>query len=498
MKRKRVEEKKEVKTKKIKKKDIEEEPIEEVPSKKSKWKLIVIILIIVILVLIVGFLIYLKVTSKFDYAKYEEKVEVNYQDKYQVKAPVVCYGNIVKCHDIKAKVEGKVDSNKLGTYKLKYIYIYKKKKLVLEQTIIVKDMVEPVITVNEETIKVCPNGKILNIEMEASDNLDGDLTEKIVSNVNGNKLLLEVEDSSNNKAKKELDVVLKDDEAPKIKLNGKSSMSTIIGLEYTDEGATAIDNCDDEVAVNVSGSVDTKTKGTYKITYSAEDSSGNKSSIERSVTVKDKAQGDKIIYLTFDDGPGAYTQKLLDVLDKYDVKVTFFVTNQFPKYQYLIGEEAKRGHAIAVHSLTHKWNIYDSVEAYRADFDAMNDIIEQQTGYRTKLFRFPGGSSNTVYCSHNKTAVPDIVKTMTEEGYVYFDWNLSSGDAGGTTSTEQVYKNVINGLSSNSSIVLQHDIKAFSVNAVESIIKYGLNNGYTFKKLDETSPTAHHGMRICK
>ena len=495
MKRIMVEEKK----KKIRKKDIEEELVEKnVTSKKSKWKMIVIILTIVVLFFLVGFLIYLKVTSDFKYDKYNKKVEVNYQEKYIIKAPIVCYGNIVKCNSVKAKIEGKVDSNKLGNYKIKYIYKYKKKELVLEQTIIVKDMVEPTIKVNEETIKICPNGKILNIEMEASDNLDGDLTDKIVSNVKGNKLLLEVEDSSNNKAKKELDVILKDDEAPKIKLNGKSSMSTIIGLEYTDEGATATDNCDGEVAINVSGTVDYKTKGTYKITYSTEDSSGNKSSIERSVTVKDRTQGDKIIYLTFDDGPGAYTQKLLDILDKYDVKVTFFVTNQFPKYQYLIGEEAKRGHAIAVHSLTHKWNIYDSVEAYRADFDAMNDIIEQQTGFRTKLFRFPGGSSNTVYCSHNKTAVPDIVKSMTDDGYVYFDWNLSSGDAGGTTSSEQVYKNVINGLSSNSSVVLQHDIKSFSVNAVENIIKYGLNNGYTFKKLDETSPTAHHGMRICK
>ena len=163
----------------------------------------------------------------------------------------------------------------------------------------------------------------------------------------------------------------------------------------------------------------------------------------------------------------------------------------------MIGEEARRGHTVAVHTLTHRWNVYESVDAYLADFEAMNDIIEQQTGSRTKLFRFPGGSSNRIYCGHNKTSVPDIINAMNEKGNVYFDWNLSSGDAGGTVSTDQVVKNVTSKMKNNS-VVLQHDIKGFSVNAVEKIIQYGLNNGFTFKALDENSPTAHHGVYICK
>ena len=128
----------------------------------------------------------------------------------------------------------------------------------------------------------------------------------------------------------------------------------------------------------------------------------------------------------------------------------------------------------------------------------MNDIIEQQTGSRTQIFRFPGGSSNTVYCGHNKTAIPDIISKMNELGNVYFDWNVSSGDAGGTTNTDQVYRNVINALKADSSVVLQHDIKGFSVNAVEKIIEYGLNNGYTFKPLTVDSPITHHGVHTCK
>ena len=85
-----------------------------------------------------------------------------------------------------------------------------------------------------------------------------------------------------------------------------------------------------------------------------------------------------------------------------------------------------------------------------------------------------------------------------EKGIYYFDWNVSSGDATGTPiSTEQVYRNVVNGvlgLKGKPAVVLQHDIKGFSVDAVEDIIKWGLANGYTFMPLDETSYGAHHGI----
>ena len=328
--------------------------------------------------------------------------------------------------------------------------------------------------------------------------MDGDITSKVRTSLQGKELIMEVYDNSGNKAVKRVEVEPEDNEKPIITINGKKEITVIKGLEYSDQGASVKDNCDDQVKIETSGEVDVNKIGTYKIVYSSTDAFGNSASVSRTVVIKERvASGNKVVYLTFDDGPGAYTQKLLDVLDKYNVKATFFVTNQFSKYQYLIGEEAKRGHAIAVHSLTHKWDIYNSVEAYLAAFEAMNDIIEQQTGKRTRLFRFPGGSSNTVYCGHNKSAVPDIINVMNEKGNVYFDWNLSSGDAGGTTSTDQVVKNVTNNMRNNS-IVLQHDIKKFSVEAVEKIIQYGLNNGFEFKALSVESPTAHHGVHVCK
>ena len=86
-------------------------------------------------------------------------------------------------------------------------------------------------------------------------------------------------------------------------------------------------------------------------------------------------------------------------------------------------------------------------------------------------------------------------KDVTDQGYKYFDWNVSSGDAGETTSTDAVYQNVINGMKShNVSVVLQHDIKNFSVNAVERIIQWGLANGYTFLPLTPSTEDVHHGV----
>lgn len=462
-----------------------------------KWKKLFVIFLIIMLFLTVLLLLLNKVTSRFRSDKYDKIVEVNYKGKLRLKSPVVCYGNKIYCKNIKPIIKSKVDVNKLGEYKVDYIYEYKKKKTILSQKVIVKDLEKPEILLKSDDIEVCPNGKILKLDIEITDNFDGDITDKANISFKNKELFIEVKDKADNKSEKKINVNPIDKKEPKITINGDNSVVVVKGLEYNDQGAKVVDNCDDDINIKTDGKVDINNVGTYKITYSAVDSSGNNASAVRTVTVKEREIGNKVVYLTFDDGPGPYTQELLDVLDKYDAKVTFFVTNQFPKYQNMIAEEAKRGHTVAIHSLTHKWDIYDSVENYLNDLEAMNDIVEKQTGQRSSIFRFPGGSSNTIYCSHNKTAVLDIINATKEKGYVYFDWNVSSGDAGETTSTDKVYKNVIKYMRNNA-VVLQHDIKGFSVRAVEKILIYGINNGYTFKALTTNSPISHHGVHICK
>ena len=126
----------------------------------------------------------------------------------------------------------------------------------------------------------------------------------------------------------------------------------------------------------------------------------------------------------------------------------------------------------------------------------MQEIVYEQTGSYTKLFRFPGGSSNTVSWNYNYGIMSRLAKSMTDMGYVYFDWNVDSGDAlGGASSSYEVANNVAAGcLEHTASIVLQHDTKGFSVQAVENILRWGRNNGYVFASLDESCYTAHHGI----
>ena len=86
--------------------------------------------------------------------------------------------------------------------------------------------------------------------------------------------------------------------------------------------------------------------------------------------------------------------------------------------------------------------------------------------------------------------------TMASIGYRWFDWNVDSKDAVGATSTEEVFQNVIDGIGNKEvAVVLQHDTTDFSVAAVEKIILWGLENGYTFRTLDTNSPSCQHGTR---
>lgn len=241
--------------------------------------------------------------------------------------------------------------------------------------------------------------------------------------------------------------------------------------------------------------------GRNTLTYTVADAAGNTATATRSIFVYQKQAvsnpvnpGNKVVYLTFDDGPGPYTTRLLDILDKYGVKATFFVTNQFPAYQNMIGETFRRGHTIALHTYSHKYqDIYISEDAYYNDLARINDVCVSQTGVTPTIVRFPGGTNNTVsrkYCSGIMTT---LSQSLSYHGYLYCDWNVSSADAGGAKTADAVAANVISGIQKhNVSVVLQHDIKGFSVEAVDQIIFWGLEHGYTFLPLTDSSPMVHY------
>ena len=280
---------------------------------------------------------------------------------------------------------------------------------------------------------------------------------------------------------------------PVITLDGGEEYVMYVGEEYEEPGFSAMDDCDGEITKKVVVTGEPNPYADFVLTYTVTDASGNTTKTERHVNVE-VGEHQKVIYLTFDDGPTAYTKKLLDVLDKYDVKATFFVTGQGEKYEDMIGEAFRRGHTIGLHTYSHEYSIYKSAETYYADLQKIQDIVVKQTGQEATIVRFPGGTSNTSSRKHCKGIMSFLAKDLEKKGYYYCDWNVSSGDGGGAFDEETVIRNVITNLGGQkTAIVLQHDTQKFSVEAVDDIIKYGRSKGYIFLPLTEDSPMVHHG-----
>lgn len=203
---------------------------------------------------------------------------------------------------------------------------------------------------------------------------------------------------------------------------------------------------------------------------------------------------DKIVCLTFDDGPSQNTPKVLDILDKYNIKATFFVVKTdneefIPYYKEIV----ERGHTIAIHTASHNYKkIYASVDAYLEDFNEIYTLVEKETGVKPALFRYPGGSTNCQSYASGSA----IMEEMERRGFIYYDWNVSSGDGGNQATRDTIYDWVTgNAAKRDYSVVLMHDSggKAETVAALPSIIETLQKQGCKFQSLDQTSTPVQFG-----
>ena len=179
------------------------------------------------------------------------------------------------------------------------------------------------------------------------------------------------------------------------------------------------------------------------------------------------------VYLTFDDGPSIYTDDILDILAAYNVKATFFVvgrenTASYARYLRIIEE----GHTLGMHSYSHIYDdIYASPESFAEDTERIRSLLEDVTGYSPVFYRFPGGSSNDV----SATDMHELEDYLDSQGIIYFDWNVSSGDAGKTPLTpDQIIQNALQGIENrDTTVILFHDTaaKRSTVYALPSIIE---------------------------
>ena len=410
--------------------------------------------------------------------------------------------------EVPVQITGSVDMTKLGSYEIKYEAKYLWLRKTATRMVLVADTTAPVITLKTVPGYLTPPGGQYQEEgYTAVDDYDGDITDKVQVRTENDVVYYTVSDSSGNETTVERKIEYTDTVAPVLTLKGETTVTMDAGIAYKEPGYTATDNIDGDITaqVEISGSVNIYHAGTYTLTYTAKDSYGNTATAQRTVVVKaikqptTVAPDGKVIYLTFDDGPGKHTQRLLNLLKQYNAKATFFVVNTGYNMKTLLNAIVDDGHGLGIHSVSHKYEeIYASEEAFFKDLRKMQDIIKNATGKTVTMMRFPGGSSNAVSKKYCPGIMTQLTKAVQDQGFQYFDWNVSSGDAGGVKGTKaektaQVVTNVIKGVSGKQyAIVLQHDIWDYSVDAVEQILIWGIQNGYSFQALTPDSPTCHH------
>ncbi|NOV02874.1 polysaccharide deacetylase family protein [Paenibacillus planticolens] len=206
--------------------------------------------------------------------------------------------------------------------------------------------------------------------------------------------------------------------------------------------------------------------------------------------------GDKIAYLTFDDGPSASTRKILHILKTFGATATFFVIGtETSEGKSLYREIAADGHALGNHTYSHDYNrIYKSPEAFMKDARKLDRLLEETVGYRPDILRFPGGSNNHLsWKSGGRGVMNKVAAAVREEGYQYFDWNVSSTDAAAPVQDRDMIIDSVLSASKGKKrvIVLMHDntYKTTTVEALPVVLRKLKAAGFRFDKLQKTSFT---------
>lgn len=232
---------------------------------------------------------------------------------------------------------------------------------------------------------------------------------------------------------------------------------------------------------------------------SAEDAQPTDRQVRDCIALEENLRGEgdpMTVYLTFDDGPSENTPQILSILKEHGVKATFFVTGKESDeakewYKQIVAE----GHTLGMHSYSHKYSvIYESVDAFAADFTRLHDFLEDTTGVDCKFYRFPGGSSNQV----SNTDMNEFIDYLSDQGMIYYDWNVVCGDA-----TSQIYtaddlvQNVMTDVVKYKySVVLMHDAaeKDSTVEALETILQKLEDMNAEILPITEDAQVVHHDL----
>lgn len=202
----------------------------------------------------------------------------------------------------------------------------------------------------------------------------------------------------------------------------------------------------------------------------------------------------KIAFLTFDDGPSENTERILDILKEYNIHATFFVNAKYGDYSKGIYKRIiKEGHVIGNHTATHEYSdLYASVKGFEEDVDTLNEFLLETVGEIPSVYRLPGGSNNTISHRYGGWDIMDkVVAYCDEKGYLYADWNITSGDASWRIRPKEYLVNRVVSetlsLHGESAVILMHDTRRnmTTPDAVPEIIEKLLKEGYVFLPLSK-------------
>lgn len=420
----------------------------------------------------------------------------------QLSEPFDPYGNLKSVFfDSKNSVEfkGDVDTSKLGTVDAEYIYKGKTYPFTVE----VADTKGPDLTTKDvsiDTTQTVTAESFIDSVSDASEysvRMDGDTNPGQAGHF---KVTITAKDQYGNTTTKTAKLTrTADKKAPEID-GFEDKISLLQGDYFSADSYKAKDDLDPEPTVYVDSSqLDLSHPGVYTVNYTASDRSGNQKTYRQEVTVEENPDyGKKIVYLTFDDGPSGVTNQILDTLKQYDAKATFFVIGANPEHYSLMKNIVNDGHTIALHTFSHDYpTVYASEEAYFDDLQKISDLVEEQTGVKSDIIRFPGGSSNTISANYSQGLMTKLTKDVEDKGYVYFDWNADSTDASGNgVDVATLVANATSAIGNDNVVLLMHDTdaKETTAQALPQIIQAYRDAGYVFRGLTDHSVPVHHSV----
>lgn len=211
----------------------------------------------------------------------------------------------------------------------------------------------------------------------------------------------------------------------------------------------------------------------------------------------------KVAYLTFDDGPSPVTLQVLDTLKQMDVKATFFVVGRsVPGHESILKRMIQEGHVVGGHTYSHDYRlVYKNTQAFFADLEKGNQLIEKAAGIKPTVFRYPGGSTNAVslkyqdpkHYNENQTVMKAIKAESHKRGYTFIDWNITNGDARSNRYTAaNALANIKQQVKNQKEIViLMHDAstKSPTAQSLPEVIQFLKAKGYRFEVIHSDRPT---------